>query len=57
MAVKKYKPVTPSLRGMTGYTFDEITKTKPERSLIVDKHKHAGRDTTGTYFRSTSWWW
>ena len=47
MAVKKYKPVTPSLRGMTGYTFDEITKTKPERSLIVVKQKHAGRDTTG----------
>jgi large subunit ribosomal protein L2 len=47
MAVKKYKPVTPSLRGMTGYTFDEITKTKPERSLIIDKHNHAGRDTTG----------
>jgi large subunit ribosomal protein L2 len=47
MAVKKYKPVTPSLRGMTGYTFDEITKSKPERSLIVEKHKHAGRDTTG----------
>jgi len=47
MAVKKYKPVTPSLRGMTGYTFDEITKTKPERSLIVDKHNRAGRDTKG----------
>ncbi len=47
MAVKKYKPVTPSLRGMTGYTFDEITKTKPERALIVDKHRLAGRDTTG----------
>src|SRR4030065_589757 len=47
MAVKKYKPVTPSLRGMTGYTFDEITKTKPERSLIVSKHNHAGRDTKG----------
>jgi large subunit ribosomal protein L2 len=47
MAIKKYKPVTPSLRGMTGYTFDEITKTKPERSLIVVKQKHAGRDTTG----------
>jgi large subunit ribosomal protein L2 len=47
MAVKKYKPVTPSLRGMTGYTFDEITKTKPERSLIVDKRNHAGRDTSG----------
>ncbi len=47
MAVKKYKPVTPSMRGMTGYTFEEITKTKPERSLIVDKHNHAGRDTKG----------
>jgi large subunit ribosomal protein L2 len=47
MAVKKYKPVTPSLRGMTGYTFEEITKTKPERSLIVDKHNRAGRDTKG----------
>ena len=28
MAVKVYKPVTPSLRGMTGYTFEEITKNK-----------------------------
>ena len=33
MAVKKYKPVTPGTRGMTGHTFEEITKTKPERSL------------------------
>jgi large subunit ribosomal protein L2 len=32
---------------MTGYTFDEITKTKPERSLIIDKKNRAGRDTTG----------
>jgi len=31
MAVKKYKPVTPGMRGRTGYTFEEITKTKPER--------------------------
>jgi large subunit ribosomal protein L2 len=31
MAVKKYKPTTPGLRGMTGYTFEEITKDKPER--------------------------
>ena len=47
MAVKKYKPVTPSLRGMTGYTFDEITKSKPENSLIVIRHNQAGRDTKG----------
>jgi large subunit ribosomal protein L2 len=51
MAVKKYKPVTPSLRGMTGYTFEEITKTKPERSLITDKHKNAGRGPARTKSR------
>lgn len=47
MAIKKYKPVTPSLRGMTGYTFEEITKSKPERSLIVPRTKHAGRNSYG----------
>jgi large subunit ribosomal protein L2 len=47
MAVKTYKPVTPSLRGMTGYTFEEITKNKPERSLIVPRHKNAGRNVQG----------
>jgi large subunit ribosomal protein L2 len=47
MAIKKYKPVTPSLRGMTGYAFEEITKSKPERSLIVARTKHAGRNTYG----------
>lgn len=47
MAIKKYKPVTPSLRGMTGDTFEEITKSKPERSLIVARTKHAGRNSYG----------
>jgi large subunit ribosomal protein L2 len=47
MAVKVYKPVTPGLRGMTGYSFEEITKTKPERSLIVPRKKHAGRNAYG----------
>ena len=47
MAVKKYKPVTPSLRGMTGYTFEEITKDKPERSLIVHRRKRGGRNAYG----------
>jgi len=47
MAVKVYKPVTPSLRGMTGYTFDEITKSKPERSLIVVRKKMSGRNSYG----------
>jgi large subunit ribosomal protein L2 len=47
MAVKKYKPVTPGQRGMTGYTFEEITKSKPERSLIVIRTEHAGRNVQG----------
>jgi len=47
MAVKKYKPVTPSMRGRTGYTFEEITKTKPERSLIIQKRKKGGRNSYG----------
>jgi large subunit ribosomal protein L2 len=47
MAVKTYKPVTPSLRGMTGYTFEEITKKKPERSLIVPRRKSGGRNAHG----------
>ncbi len=47
MAIKIYKPVTPGLRGMTGYTFEEITKTVPERSLLIVRKKHAGRNNQG----------
>jgi len=47
MAVKVYKPVTPGLRNMTGYGFEEITKSKPERSLIVVRKKFAGRNSYG----------
>lgn len=41
MAVKKYKPTSPGRRDMTSYTFEEITKSKPERSLLR-KHKRSG---------------
>jgi len=47
MAIKKYKPTTPGQRGMTGYTFEEITKSTPERSLIIHPRSHGGRDTSG----------
>lgn len=47
MAIKIYKPTTPSRRGMTGYSFDEITKDTPERSLIVLRKAHAGRNNQG----------
>lgn len=47
MAVKKYKPVTPGMRDMTGYTFEEITKSTPERSLLVPKKNRGGRNAHG----------
>jgi len=47
MAVKKYKPTTPGQRGMTSYTFAEITRAKPERSLTVPLRKHGGRNAYG----------
>src|SRR6185436_6166268 len=47
MPVKKYKPVTPGTRGMTGYTFDEITKSTPERALLVPLRKSGGRNVHG----------
>ena len=47
MAVKKYKPVTPGMRDMTGYTFEEITKSTPERSLLVMRQGHGGRNAQG----------
>ena len=47
MGIKIYKPVTPGLRGMTGSTFEEITKTKPEKNLTVFKPKKAGRNVYG----------
>lgn len=47
MAIKIYKPTTPSRRGMTGNTFEEITCTVPERSLLEPLQKHAGRNSRG----------
>lgn len=47
MAVKKYKPTSPGMRGRTGSTFEEISKTKPERSLIIKKRSSGGRNVHG----------
>ena len=47
MAVKLYKPTTPSRRNMSSPSFDEVTKFSPEKSLIVKKKKHAGRNSYG----------
>jgi len=47
MAVKKFRPITPSLRQMTVATFEEITTDKPEKSLLVSLNKKAGRNSQG----------
>lgn len=47
MAVKKYKPTSPGHRGMTSYTFEEITRSTPERSLVTSLGKHGGRNAYG----------
>ena len=47
MPTIKYKPTTPGRRNMTVSSFAEITKFSPEKSLIVTKKKHAGRNSYG----------
>lgn len=47
MAVKKYKPTSPGRRGMTGDAFEEVTRAKPERSLLVPGRKSGGRNVHG----------
>ena len=47
MGIKKYKPTTPGLRGMTVSTFEEITESTPEKSLTYTLKKNAGRNNRG----------
>lgn len=47
MAIKVYKPTTPSRRAMTGHSFEEITRTEPEKSLLAPLNSNAGRNVRG----------
>lgn len=47
MGVKRYKPTSPGRRGMTVATFEEITKTEPEKSLLEPLKKSGGRNAHG----------
>jgi len=47
MGIKTYKPYTPSRRHMTSLTFEEITKSTPEKSLVVSLKKNSGRNNQG----------
>lgn len=47
MAVKVYKPTSPGRRDMTGHSFEEITTSRPQRSLTTALRKQSGRNNTG----------
>ncbi len=47
MALKAYRPTSPGQRGMVGADFSEITKKKPEKSLLLPLKKKAGRSNQG----------
>ncbi len=47
MAIKVFRPTSPGRRGMSGPTFEEITKDKPEKSLLVPLKKRGGRNNQG----------
>jgi len=47
VALKVYRPTSPGRRGMSGATFEEITKSKPEKSLLLPLKKRGGRSNQG----------
>ncbi|HXF49332.1 MAG TPA: 50S ribosomal protein L2 [Verrucomicrobiae bacterium] len=47
MGVKSYKPTTPGIRFKTAYTFEELTKGRPEKSLLESLRKSGGRNNSG----------
>ncbi len=47
MPVRQFKPTSPGRRGASGYTFEELTKKKPEKSLTVTLKRTGGRNTQG----------
>jgi large subunit ribosomal protein L2 len=47
MGIRKYKPTSPGRRGMTGDTFEDVTKDKPERSLLSSRPNRGGRNAQG----------
>src|SRR5207237_6316406 len=51
MPIKRYKPTSPGRRFMTVSTFEEVTKTKPEKSLLEPVTKKDGRNNNGRITR------
>ena len=47
MGIRKYKPTTPGRRGSSVSDFSEVTRSTPEKSLVVPKPKTGGRNNSG----------
>ncbi len=47
MAIKQYKPTSPGRRGASGHSFDEITRSKPEKTLLAPVRRTGGRNNQG----------
>ncbi len=47
MPIRQYRPTSPGRRGMSVNTFEEVTRSRPERSLVINLQKHAGRNNQG----------
>ena len=47
MPVKKYKPTSPGRRFMSVSSFEDVTRTEPEKTLVEHLKKHSGRNTSG----------
>ena len=47
MGIKRFKPTSPGRRFMTVDTFEEITRSEPERSLVAPLKKNGGRNSYG----------
>src|SRR6201988_2497889 len=53
MAIRKYNPTSPGVRGKTSLTFDDITASEPYAPLTENLHRSGGRNNVG---QLTSWW-
>lgn len=47
MPIKQFKPTSPGRRGMSGFSYEEVTKSKPERSLVESQSNASGRNNAG----------
>src|SRR4026207_1154735 len=47
MAIRTYRPTSAGMRFRTGHTFDEVTKTRPEKGWVESNNHSGGRNNTG----------